>query len=104
MSLKVLDAKLSMLAEQAYFHVNINAVVGGGISIPEDALTISKRALGLGFSSTIGIIHDGSGQLKPLGERERTVWDEVRRLTRRSYSRFNGFQKAITNGLHYHWR
>ena len=103
-SLKVLDAKLRMLAEHADFHVNINSVVGGGTANPEDALTISKRALALGFSSTIGIIHDGSGQLKPLGERERTVWDEVRRLTRRSYSRFNGFQEAIANGEPNDWR
>src|SRR6201996_462651 len=95
-SLKVLDAKLRMLAEHADFHVNINSVVGGGIANPEDALTISKRALELGFSSTIGIIHDGTGQLKPLGARERAVWDEVRRLTRRSYSRFNHFQEALT--------
>src|ERR1700754_4774032 len=103
-SLKVLDAKLRMLAEHADFHVNINSVVGGGIANPEDALTISKRALALGFSSTIGIIHDGSGQLKPLGDRERKVWDEVRRLTRRSYSRFNGFQEAIANGEPNDWR
>jgi MoaA/NifB/PqqE/SkfB family radical SAM enzyme len=103
-SLKVLDAKLRMLAEHADFHVNINSVVGGGIANPDDALTVSKRALALGFSSTIGIIHDGSGQLKPLGEKERSVWDEVRRLTRRSYSRFNGFQEAIANGLPNDWR
>jgi MoaA/NifB/PqqE/SkfB family radical SAM enzyme len=103
-SLKVLDAKLRMLAEHADFHVNINSVVGGGISHPEDALTISKRALELGFSSTIGIIHDGDGQLKPLGARERKVWDEVRRLTRRSYSRFNHFQEAIANGQPNDWR
>jgi MoaA/NifB/PqqE/SkfB family radical SAM enzyme len=103
-SLKVLDAKLRMLAEHADFHVNINSVVGGGIANPEDALTISKRALALGFSSTIGIIHDGSGQLKPLGERERTIWDAVRKLTRRSYSRFNHFQEAIANGLPNEWR
>jgi MoaA/NifB/PqqE/SkfB family radical SAM enzyme len=103
-SLKVLDAKLRMLAEHADFHVNINSVVGGGIANPEDALTVSKRALELGFSSTIGIIHDGSGQLKPLGERERAVWDTVRRLTRRSYSRFNHFQEAIANGQPNDWR
>src|SRR5579875_2047964 len=103
-SLKVLDAKLRMLAEYADFHVNINSVVGGGIANPEDALVISKRALELGFSSTIGIIHDGTGQLKPLGERERKVWDEVRRLTRRSYSRFNHFQEAIANGKPNDWR
>jgi MoaA/NifB/PqqE/SkfB family radical SAM enzyme len=103
-SLKVLDKKLQMLAEHADFHVNINSVVGGGIQHPEDALTISQRALGLGFSSTIGIIHDGSGQLKPLGDKERSVWDAVRKLTRRSYSRFNHFQEAIANGATNDWR
>jgi MoaA/NifB/PqqE/SkfB family radical SAM enzyme len=103
-SLKVLDAKLKMLSEFADFHVNINSVVGGGIANPTDALTVSERALALGFSSTIGIIHDGSGQLKPLGEAERSVWDKVRRLTRRSYSRFNHFQEAIANGLPNNWR
>ncbi len=102
-SLKVLDAKLRMLAQHADFHVNINSVVGGGTP-PEDAYVVSTRALALGFSSTIGIIHDGSGQLKPLGDRERTVWDKVRRLTRRSYSRFNHFQEAIANGQPNAWR
>jgi MoaA/NifB/PqqE/SkfB family radical SAM enzyme len=103
-SLKVLDAKLRMLAEHADFHVNINSVVGGGVANPGDALTVSERALELGFSSTIGIIHDGSGQLKPLGAAERTVWDKVRHLTRRSYSRFNKFQEAIANGQPNDWR
>src|SRR5271169_507459 len=103
-SLKVLDKKLQMLAEHADFHVNINSVVGGGIANPTDALTVSERALALGFSSTIGIIHDGSGQLKPLGDAERSVWDKVRKLTRRSYSRFNHFQEAIANGKTNDWR
>jgi hypothetical protein len=103
-SLKVLDKKLQFLAEHAEFHVNINSVVGGGIANPQDALTISKRALGLGFSTTIGIIHDGSGQLKPLAAEERRVWDAVRNLDRRSYTRFNKFQEAIANGQPNDWR
>src|SRR5450631_4655372 len=37
-SLKVLDRKLQLLAEHADFHVNINSVVGGGVSHPLDAL------------------------------------------------------------------
>src|SRR5437660_1539610 len=47
-SLKVLDKKLQLLAEHADFHVNINSVVGGGIQKPQDALTVGRRALGLG--------------------------------------------------------
>ena len=49
-SLKVLDKKLQLLAEHADFHVNINSVVGGGISHPQDALVIGKRAVELGFT------------------------------------------------------
>ncbi len=103
-SLKVLDKKLEMLAEHAEFHVNINSVVGGGIKNPNDALVISKRALELGFSNTIGIIHDGDGQLKPLGEEEAKIYFEVRGLERRSYSRFNEFQEAIAQGRPNEWR
>jgi MoaA/NifB/PqqE/SkfB family radical SAM enzyme len=103
-SLKVLDKKLQMLAEHAEFHVNINSVVGGGIANPQDALTVSKRALELGFSNTIGIIHDGDGQLKPLATEEAKIYFEVRDLERRSYSRFNQFQEAIAKGMPNDWR
>jgi MoaA/NifB/PqqE/SkfB family radical SAM enzyme len=103
-SLKVLDKKLEFLAEHADFHVNINSVVGGGIKNPDDALTIGRRAVGLGFTSTIGIIHDGSGQLKPLGEHERKVWTEMRSWKKKNYSRFNHFQEKIANGEPNEWR
>src|SRR5580692_5179831 len=97
-SLKVLDKKLQLLAEHAEFHVNINSVVGGGISNPQDALTIGKRAVELGFSSTIGIIHDGSGQVQPLNAEERRIYDEMKSLGKKHYSRFNHFQEAIVKG------
>jgi MoaA/NifB/PqqE/SkfB family radical SAM enzyme len=103
-SLKVLDKKLEMLAQHAEFHVNINSVVGGGIQNPNDALVISKRALDLGFSNTIGIIHDGDGQLKPLKPEEAKIYFEVRNLERRNYSRFNQFQEAIAQGKPNDWR
>src|SRR5437870_2678876 len=69
-SLKVLDKKLEYLAEFAEFAVNINSVIGGGIRNPEDAVTIMKRALQFGFASSLGIIHDGAGSMKPLNRRE----------------------------------
>src|SRR3954449_2106880 len=103
-SLKVLDKKLQMLAEHADFHVNINSVVGGGVCNPQDALTIGKRALELGFSSTIGIIHDGDGQLQPLADEERRVYHEMKNLERRSFSRINSFQDNIALGKPNQWR
>ncbi len=103
-SLKVLDKKLEMLAQFAEFHVNINSVVGGGIKNPNDALVIGKRALGLGFTSTIGIIHDGDGQLKPLKPDEARVYFEMRQMKKRNYTRFNQFQEAIAQGRPNDWR
>src|SRR6059036_3590248 len=103
-SLKVLDKKLQMLADYADFHVNINSVVGGGVHNPQDALTIGQRALELGFSSTIGIIHDGDGQLQPLGDEERRVYHEMKNLERRSFTRINSFQDNIALGKPNQWR
>ena len=103
-SLKVLDKKLEMLAEHAEFHVNINSVVGGGISNPQDALVISRRALELGFESTIGIIHDGDGQLKPLKPEEAQVYFEMTNRRKGNYARFDQFQKAIAEGRPNDWR
>src|ERR1700674_4625409 len=103
-SLKVLDKKLELLAEHADFHVNINSVVGGGVCNPQDALTIGRRALELGFSSTIGIIHDGSGQLQPLAEEEKRVYHEMKAMEKSSFTRINGFQDNIAQGRPNQWR
>jgi MoaA/NifB/PqqE/SkfB family radical SAM enzyme len=103
-SLKVLDKKLQLLAEHAEFHVNINSVVGGGISNPNDALIIGQRALSLGFTSTVGIIHNGDGQLMPLGEEERRVYHAMKAMEKGSYARINGFQDNIAAGRPNEWR
>lgn len=103
-SLKVLDKKLQMLAEHADFHVNINSVLGGGTKNPDDALVIGRRALELGFSCTVGIIHDGHGQLKPLGERELKVYREFKKLGQRSFAHFSGFQEKVVLGQTIDWR
>ncbi len=103
-SLKVLDKKLQLLAEHADFHVNINSVVGGGITHPQDALVIGKRAVELGFTSTIGIIHDDSGQLQPLNDEERRIYQEMQALEKSSFTRVNAFQDNIAKGLPNDWR
>jgi hypothetical protein len=95
---------LQLLAEHADFHVNINSVVGGGIRDPHDALKVGQRALELGFTSTVGIIHDGDGQLQPLGEAEREVYGAMRAMEKSSYARVNGFQDNIAHGRENQWR
>ena len=103
-SLKVLDKKLQLLAEHADFHVNINSVVGGGTRNPHDALVVGRRAVQLGFTSTIGIIHDGDGQLRPLGDEEREVYLKMKQMEKKHYSRFNWFQENIAHGRPNNWR
>jgi MoaA/NifB/PqqE/SkfB family radical SAM enzyme len=103
-SLKVLDKKLQLLAEHSNFHVNINSVLGGGIHNPDDALVVSRRAIELGFTSTVGIIHDHEGQLRPLGEKERNIYLSIKRLEKTNYSRFNWFQESIAWGRANDWR
>jgi MoaA/NifB/PqqE/SkfB family radical SAM enzyme len=103
-SLKVLDQKLVLLAEHAEFQVNINSVLGSGVKNPEDAATVAHRALALGFTSTIGVLHDHNGQLKPLGVKETEIFERVMALGKRSYARFNTFQHNIASGKPNQWR
>src|SRR5580692_10790466 len=103
-SLKVLDKKLQMLAQHAEFHVNINSVLGSPVHNPDDALVVGKRALELGFSATVGIIHDGDGQLRPLGQVEREVYHQMKALENRHFARFNQFQDAIAQGKPNNWK
>lgn len=103
-SLKTLDGRLEMLSEWAEFQVNINSVLGSGVKNSEDALKIANRALELGFTSTIGIIHDHGGQLKPLAQRDQEIFEEIMSLGKRSFSRFNQFQHDVARGREHHWK
>jgi len=110
-SLRLLDRKLQDLKAHATFDVNINSVLGGGIKNPEDARTINNRARALGFSTSIGIIHDGSGRLKPLGPIEREVYDTVSaaingpwQVLKNLYSGIHSFQNNLADGKPNDWR
>ena len=103
-SLKTLDRKLVHLAEHARFHVNINSVIGAGMKNPDDPLIITKRAKELGFSTSVGVLHDGSGQLSRLSPREAEVYDEVVRLGQGWYTRINDFQKNLIDGRPNDWQ
>ncbi len=104
-SLKVLDKKLRYLAEEADFKVNINTVLGSGVKNPQDASFIARRAVELGFTCTVGIIHDGEGHLKALGKEDRAVFDEVRQLGKQGYARLTKyFQENLASGQPNSWK
>jgi MoaA/NifB/PqqE/SkfB family radical SAM enzyme len=103
-SLKTLDPRLVMLSEHALFHVNINSVVGGGIRKPSDAAEVARRAVQLGFTTTVGIIHDHEGQLRPLSEEEQSVFLLVRDMGKKNYARLNYFQDNIARGVENDWK
>ena len=119
-SLKTLDApdrdgrvhsKLKLLRQHAHFQVNINSVLGGGTRNPEDARTINRRARELGFTTSIGIIHDGLGQLKPLAPLEREIYEDVSRqidgvthVLKNIYSGIRDFQANLVEGRPNEWR
>jgi MoaA/NifB/PqqE/SkfB family radical SAM enzyme len=105
-SLKVLDKKLQWLAENATFDVNINSVLGAEVRNPEDALQITRRAKEFGFSTSIGIIHDGTGQLVSLDAKQQSVYERVVNAGKKSWSSFayyNQFQRNLVRGLPNDW-
>ena len=109
-SLRLLDTKLQWLRDHAAFDVNINSVIGGGVKDPEDARTINRRARALGFSTSIGIIHDEAGRLKPLAALEREIFDEITgqisgawQIAKNLYSGVSGFQANLADGKRNTW-
>jgi MoaA/NifB/PqqE/SkfB family radical SAM enzyme len=105
-SLKVLDQKLRWLSRYAEFNVNINSVVGSSIKNPEDAVVVARRAVQLGLSSTVGIIHDGEGQLRPLEETHLNAYNEAMKYGKQTFLNFafyNQFQKNLTAAKPNEW-
>jgi MoaA/NifB/PqqE/SkfB family radical SAM enzyme len=105
-SLKVLDSKLRMLARYAAFSVNINSVLGGELHHPEDASTIARRAIELGLTATVGLIHNGHGRLMPLTSKQLQVYNEISALTAPFYTvqNQNDFQRNLAYGRPNDWQ
>lgn len=104
-SLKVLDQKLRWLAEFADFDVTVNSVVGSGIKNATDALAITGRARERGFSTTVGIIHDGTGQLRPLDRHQQQILEESVSAGKSTfdYANYNRFQRNLAEGQPNDW-
>ena len=104
-SLKVLDQRLQWLAQHAEFRVSIHSVLGACTARPEEALTISRRAKELGLISTAGIVHDASGQLRPLSAEQQQIMEEIDGSSNGRFSAawHNPWRKNLIRGLPNDW-
>lgn len=103
-SLRVLDKKLELMARYAKFDVSINSVLGKGID-PNEALEIARRSHGLGFGGSVGILHDGEGQLKPLSGLHQEVYFRIKELKKPLFraASHNPFQENLIQGVPNQW-
>jgi MoaA/NifB/PqqE/SkfB family radical SAM enzyme len=104
-SLRVLERKLEWLARDAEFPVTINSVLGAAVRHPEDALTVARRARSLGFHSTVGVAHDGTGQSHGLPERQLRIYADIRALETGvfSFAHYDRFQENLVRGVPNAW-
>jgi len=101
-SLKSVGGRLELLAERARFDVNVNTVLGAGTD-PDAVLEVARFARSLGFSSTVGVVHDGQGQLKALNAQEQAVFKSFDKKTRWPLTRFVRFKENLANGRPNDW-
>ena len=104
-SLKVLDRKLELLAAHAEFAVTVNSVLGSPVRNPQDARTIALRARGLGLTSTVGILHDGDGQLRPLAPDQFAIYRSLLEPDQKmfAFAQYDRFQRNIAQGQPNRW-
>ena len=104
-TLKSLRRRLELLARTAEFHVNINSVLGISEQRTQDALEVARVAKSLGFSHTVGVLHDDEGTLAPLSATQRAVYDALTRGQSATHViNYLMFQKNLMAGKPNSWR
>lgn len=83
-SLSKIRKRLASLKEHARFGVNVNAVLGS--CSPDDTRLLVNEVEKLGFFMTVGLLHDGAGQLDPglAGAELPKLYRELRRRSKKS--------------------
>ena len=104
-TLKSLERRLRLLEQHALFHVNINSVLGISEERTHDALEVAAAAKTMGFSHTVGVLHDDTGTLAPLSATQRAVYDQLMGAGSLAHRiNFMMFQKNLMNGKPNGWR
>jgi MoaA/NifB/PqqE/SkfB family radical SAM enzyme len=105
-SLRGIDPKLRLLAQHAKFNVNVNSVLGISDERTPDAVEVARRAIELGFSHSVAVLHGHDGIMKPLSELQQRTYAQIGRMSRSWVHRFNyhAFQKNLMQGRPNPWK
>jgi MoaA/NifB/PqqE/SkfB family radical SAM enzyme len=89
-SLSKIESKLALLREHAKFGVNVNAVLGS--CSPDDVRQLVREVEALGLYMTVGLMHDGRGQLDAglTGNELADLYTELRAHSNKTLFHFAG--------------
>jgi MoaA/NifB/PqqE/SkfB family radical SAM enzyme len=105
-SLDHVENKLELLAEHAEFKININSVLGVTDDRTEDVMVVARKAKDFGFFHTVGVLHDESGTLKPLSDKQLEAYKQCADLSGSLTHKLNYklYQKNLIFGKPNEWK
>lgn len=105
-SLKSVEGKLELLSQHAKFKVNVNSVLGVTGDRTQDVVTVAETAAKFGLQHSVGVLHDGSGLLKPLSPAQMAAYETVTKISPSMVHTLNFwlFQKNLMNGQPNTWQ
>ncbi|MDG3439134.1 radical SAM protein [Nitrospirillum amazonense] len=105
-SLKSVEGKLELLSKHALFKVNVNSVLGVTGERTQDVVTVAETAAKFGLQHSVGVLHDGSGTLKPLSPAQMLAYEKVTQISPSLVHTLNYrlFQKNLMNGQANDWQ
>ena len=101
-----LRSRLELLRDHARFAVNVKAVLGS--CVPDETRLVAREVHELGFYMTVGLMHDGEGQLDAgLVGRERlpSFYEEMVNVARKSWFHpfGEGWERAMLHAGQAEW-
>jgi MoaA/NifB/PqqE/SkfB family radical SAM enzyme len=105
-SLSSVEKRLELLSEHARFKVNVNSVMGVTGERTADIVTIAETAARLGLQHSVGLLHDGSGLLKPLSPTQKAAYKRVTQISPSFVHWLNDhlFERNLINGRPNDWK
>lgn len=105
-SLSSVERKLGLLSQHAKFKVNVNSVLGVSGERTQEIVTVAETAAKYGLQHSVGVLHDGTGTLKPLSPAQMNAYTEVTKISPSIVHSLNYwlFQKNLMHGQTNDWK